>query len=76
MTMGNLKEVPKKQGDEIVLEKVLPLAITMDERICSGAYFAAAFRKMGKLLKNPELLETAPEKIIEDSGIKTRKKKK
>jgi hypothetical protein len=28
-----------------------------------------AFRTMKKYLKNPELLETPPEKIVEDEGI-------
>ena len=47
----------------------MPLGVTMDERICSGSYFAVAFRKMKYYLKNPELLETPPEKVIEDPEI-------
>ena len=59
--MGNSREVAKKQGDEIVFEKCMPLGIVMDERICSGSYFALAFRKMRKYLSNPALLEERPE---------------
>lgn len=64
--MGNLREVPKRKGGEIVFERSMPLGVTMDERICSGSYFALAFRKMKKLLQDPTLLETPPEKVLED----------
>ena len=70
ITMGNLREVPKKKGDEIILERSIPLGVVMDERICSGSYFAHAFRKLKKYLKNPELLELPPEIIVKDPCIK------
>lgn len=60
LAMGNLREVPHRKGDEIVFEKCMPIGVTMDERIASGAYFAMAFRKMRTYLRNPELLETPP----------------
>ena len=69
-TMGNLREVPKRKGDEIVFERCIPLGVVMDERICSGSYFAIAFRKMKQYLKNPELLELPPEKVVKDPCIK------
>lgn len=69
ITMGNLREVPKRKGNEIIFERSIPLGVVMDERICSGSYFAMAFRKMKKYLKNPELLEVEPEIIKEDEGI-------
>lgn len=69
ITMGNLREVPKRHGDEVVFERCLPLGVVMDERICSGAYFASAFRKMEKYLKNPALLEQQPEKVVKDPCI-------
>lgn len=71
ITMGNLREVPKRKlGGEIVFEKCMPLGVVMDERIASGSYFAMAFRKMKKYLANPELLETPPEVVIPDPGLK------
>ncbi len=70
ITMGNLREVPRRKGDEIIFERCMPLGVVMDERICSGSYFAAAFRKMQKYLKNPELLELPPEKIVKDPCVK------
>lgn len=66
MAMGNLREVPKRKGDEIVFVRSLPIGVTMDERICSGSYFASAFRVLKKYLANPVMLETPPEKVIED----------
>lgn len=69
ITMGNLREVPIRKGDEIVFERCMPLGIVMDERICSGSYFACAFRKMKKYLKNPALLELPPEVVNPDPNI-------
>lgn len=60
LAMGNTREVPHRKGNEIVFEKCMPIGVTMDERIASGAYFAMAFRKMRTYLRNPELLEAAP----------------
>ena len=58
LAMGASREVPKRKGGEIIFEKSIPVGVTMDERICSGSYFASAFRTMKKYLKNPETLET------------------
>lgn len=64
LAMGNTREVPHRKDNEIVFEKCMPIGVTMDERIASGAYFAMAFRKMRTYLRNPELLETPP---VEDN---------
>lgn len=66
ITIGNLREIPKRRGGEIVFERSIPLGVVMDERICSGSYFALAFRKIRKYLRNPELLELPPEVVNED----------
>ncbi len=68
ITMGNLREVPKRHGGEIVFERSIPLGVVMDERICSGSYFALAFRRMRQYLRNPELLEQPPKVVNEDPG--------
>ncbi len=68
LAMGNSREVAKRKGGEIVFEKCIPIGVTMDERICSGSYFATAFRALKKYLANPELLEgekEETEKILE-----------
>lgn len=66
MAMGNLREVPKRKGDEIIFIRSLPIGVVMDERVCSGSYFALAFKTLKRYLANPELLETPPEKVLED----------
>lgn len=63
ITMGNLREVPKRVKGEIVFERCLPLGVVMDERICSGSYFARVFARMKEYFANPELLEAPPEKV-------------
>ncbi|MBE6733406.1 MAG: 2-oxo acid dehydrogenase subunit E2 [Ruminococcaceae bacterium] len=69
LTMGNLREVAKRKGDDIVFERCIPIGLVMDERICSGAYFSMAFRELKKYLKNPKLLETPPEKVLTDPEL-------
>ncbi|MGI6280212.1 MAG: 2-oxo acid dehydrogenase subunit E2 [Acutalibacteraceae bacterium] len=69
VTMGNLREVPVRKGDQIVFKRSLPLGVVMDERICSGVYFAQAFRTMRKYLKDPSLLEVPPERVLKDPAL-------
>ncbi|MBR4942329.1 MAG: hypothetical protein IKZ19_10065 [Clostridia bacterium] len=59
ITMGNMQEVPRRSRDGIVFDRCIPLGVVMDERICSGHYFAQAFARMREYLKTPELLETS-----------------
>ncbi|MBR4910743.1 MAG: hypothetical protein IKZ47_05435 [Clostridia bacterium] len=74
ITLGNTHEVPKRKGDEVIFEKCIPFGVVMDERIASGSYFAMAFRRLRQYLNNPEILETPLENVVEDDGIKTKKK--
>lgn len=66
LAMGNLREVPKRKGDEIIFVRSMPIGVVMDERVCSGSYFALAFKSLKRYLANPELLELPPEKVLED----------
>lgn len=66
ITMGNLREVAHRRGGEITYERCIPLGVVMDERICTGSYFALAFRRLRKYLRDPSLLEVPPEKVNED----------
>lgn len=70
ITLGNLREVPHRVKGEVVFEKCLPLGVVMDERICSGSYFATAFRRLRQYLKNPALLEQPPENVTLDPCVK------
>ena len=58
ISMGNLREVPFKTKDGVVFRTCIPLGVVMDERICSGHYFADAFKCMKRYLENPALLES------------------
>lgn len=60
VAMGNSREVPKRVNGEITFEKCMPFGVVMDERICSGSYYALAFRRLSEYLKNPKLLEEPP----------------
>ncbi|MBO5653225.1 MAG: hypothetical protein J6S44_03320 [Clostridia bacterium] len=57
ITVGVPKEVPRRHGKNITFERCLPLGVVMDERICSGSYFAAAFSRFREYLMDPTLLE-------------------
>lgn len=58
ITMGNLREVPKRTKDGgIDLVRCIPLGVVMDERIASGHYLNLAFACMKRYLSNPELME-------------------
>lgn len=67
ITMGNSEDRPVRRKDGTIdLERQLPLGIVMDERICSGSYFARVFRRMMQYLNDPTLLEQPPQTVIED----------
>ncbi|MGN1019549.1 MAG: 2-oxo acid dehydrogenase subunit E2 [Aristaeellaceae bacterium] len=42
------------------MKRWLPIGITADERVCSGAHYASFFGLMNHLLNHPEELETPP----------------
>lgn len=48
------------------LKRMLPIGITADERVCSGAHYAGFFSTMSAHLNHPELLETPPESVRYD----------
>ena len=47
----------------------LPIGITADERVCSGAHYAGFFATMREGLSNPALLEVPPETVKYDPGV-------
>lgn len=69
ITIGNSREVAKRdKNGEIYYEKCMPMGVVMDERICSGSYYAKAFRVFKRYLNDPSLLEQPPiaEKVIKE----------
>ncbi len=57
ITMGNMREVPRRTKDGIVFDRCMPLGVVMDERIASGHYMAQAFAQIKKYLADPSLME-------------------
>lgn len=57
IAMGNLREVPMREKGEIVFKRCMPLGVVMDERICSGGYFAKALRIISKYMRDPAMME-------------------
>ena len=51
---------------KIVEKKYIDFSVVTDERICDGHYFATALKYLREVLKNPEILDNPPEKVIED----------
>ncbi len=51
---------------EIEKHKYIDFTVTCDERICDGHYYASAFKYLKNLMAHPEVLDTPPEKVIED----------
>ena len=45
------------------MKRWLPIGITADERVCSGAHYASFFGLMNHLLNHPEELEAPPEAV-------------
>ncbi len=66
--MGTPEKVAVVEGDSTRMKRYLPIGITADERVCSGAHYGRFFADMKRYLDHPELLEAPPEKIRFDNG--------
>lgn len=68
--MGNvMKEAVADREGRTRMKRWLPIGLTADERVCSGAHYAAFFAEVTKLFNHPELLETPPESVRYDEGV-------
>ncbi len=66
--MGLTEKVAVVENGAARMKKFLPIGITADERVCSGAHYARFFSDMKFYLEHPEVLETAPETVRFDDG--------
>ena len=67
--MGVPKRFNSIDGQGKITRKcVLPMGITADERVCSGAMYARFFAVMKQCLLHPETLEVEPEKVYYNEG--------
>lgn len=83
--MGTVEKVAVVEKGETRMKRYLPMGITADERICSGAHYAEFFGTMSYLLNHPQELETPPTSVRFDEkceyhvpkvGEQTKKQKK
>lgn len=70
IALGKKQFVPMVNAEgEIVSKKVVRVRLVLDERICDGQYYAESFRILRRILKKPQVLETAPTEFPEDTWI-------
>ena len=68
--MGSiLKEAIVEPDGKARMRRVLPVGITADERVCSGAHYAAFFFDIIHFMDHPEELEVPPEEVRFDQGL-------
>ena len=58
-----------KEGNVKGYKSIL-LKYVMDERICDGWYYASSMRMLDRILMNPSVLLTPPEKVVVDDGVR------
>ena len=51
------------------MRRWMPLGLTADERVCSGAHYGAFFADVMRFMENPEELENPPEQVYFDEGL-------
>ena len=66
--MGLTEKVSVVEDGKTRMKRFLPIGITADERVCSGAHYARFFKDMKRYLAHPELLELPPEEVHFDKG--------
>ncbi len=66
--MGLLERKAVMDHGSIRMKRFLPIGITADERVCSGAHYAGFFADMEHFLEHPEELETPPESVRYDEN--------
>jgi len=68
--MGRKRKMNILNSDGTITEKkIMKIRFTADERIADGMYLASFLKYMKYLFLNPELLDSPPEKVIEDDQI-------
>ena len=67
--MGSVERTMVMEDGQPRMKRWLPIGITADERVCSGAHYAGFFATMNRCLNNPELLEVPPETVRFEPGV-------
>jgi len=64
-----LKEATVDAEGKARMKRWLPIGVTVDERVTSGAHYAAFFADVVRCLNHPELLEFPPESVRYDGDV-------
>ena len=67
--MGLPERVTVMEKGEPKAKRYLPIGVTVDERICSGAHYARFFSDFRRAIEHPELLLDPPEEVRYDHGV-------
>ncbi len=67
--MGMEEKLAVVENGEARMKRFLPVGITADERVCSGAHYARFFKDITHFLRHPELLEQPPKEVFFDEGL-------
>lgn len=68
--LGIPREIPTNGLDGIQFNRCLPIGIVMDERICSGSYYARFFRLFRHYISHPHEMETPLEDPIYETEFR------
>ena len=67
LSFGAKRHEYELQRDGSVVDRnYIDLAVVTDERICDGFTYAKGFKLIKKFMKEPELLDSPPEKVYKD----------
>lgn len=67
IAMGSKRtEYVLNKNGETEKRRLIDFTFVCDERICDGHYYATAFKKLKKILENPDQLLLPPEQVIKD----------
>ena len=70
MGMGGVQKKAFAEPDgRTRMRRWMPMGITADERVCSGAHYAAFFADVMHLIASPEDLEVPPENVKYDKKV-------
>ena len=58
MVIGEMKDkITLDKNGEVKVQKIVPISMTVDERIADGFYFAKSFKILKYLIENPSYLD-------------------
>jgi len=67
IAMGSKRtEYVLNKNGETEKRRLIDFTFVCDERICDGHYYATAFKKLKRILENPDQLLVAPTQIVSD----------